>query len=363
MRRRVSARAIVAPLLFLLLSSRFALRAEAAQTVGLFKHDPPAFEGYTLFGPAQSNRVFLINNDGLPVHVWNTGVQPGLMGYLRPNGNLLRAARIVGGPAGASGAVREYDWDSNVVWDYTFNTTTSQPHHDIKPLPNGNVIAVIWEFKTMVDAIAAGRNPAQVTAAGVWPDMIVEIQPTGPTSGTIVWEWHSWDHLVQHFDSSKPNYGVVSDHPELLDLNFGPPGQDWHHVNAVAYNAELDQIIISSRAWSEFWVVDHGTTTAEAAGHTGGLRGRGGDLLYRWGNPVSYQRGTSADQKSFFQHDVQWIDPGLPGAGHILFFDNGVTGPNQHSTVDEIVPPLLPNGTYDILPGQPYGPAGPSSRR
>jgi len=43
-------------------------------------------------------------------------------------------------------------------------------------------------------------------------------------------------------------------------------------------------------------VIDHSTTTAQAAGHSGGTYGKGGDLLYRWGNPNAYQHGTAADE-------------------------------------------------------------------
>src|SRR5690606_15913622 len=93
--------------------------------------------------------------------------------------------------------------------------------------------------------------------------------------------------------------------------------------NAIDYNPQLDQIMISTREFSELWIIDHSTTTAEAAGHTGGRSGKGGDILYRYGNPAAYNRGTRADQKFFYQHDAQWIEPGLPGAGNILVFNNG----------------------------------------
>ena len=83
------------------------------------------------------------------------------------------------------------------------------------------------------------------------------------------------------------------------------------HVNAVAYNAELDQIVLSSPHFNEIWIIDHGTTTEEAKGHTGGRWGKGGDILYRWGNPRAYRNGTKLDQRLFYQHNIQWIPKGL----------------------------------------------------
>src|SRR5262249_47592681 len=98
---------------------------------------------------------------------------------------------------------------------------------------------------------------------------------------------------------------------------------DWMHINAVAYNAELDQVVLSSPNFCEIWIIDHGTTSEEARGHTGGHWGKGGDLLYRWGNPQAYRKGSNGEQRLFFQHNIQWIPPGLRGEGHLLVFNNG----------------------------------------
>ena len=128
----------------------------------------------------------------------------------------------------------------------------------------------------------------------------------------------------------------------------GGPNADWTHINAVAYNADLDQIVISVHAFSEIWIIDHSTTTEEAAGHTGGKRGKGGDLLYRWGNPRAYRAGTNVDQKLFVQHNAHWIPKGLPGEGHMLVFNNGNRRPDgAYSSVDEIVLPVKSDGTYE----------------
>jgi hypothetical protein len=209
----------------------------------------------------------------------------------------------------------------------------------------------------------------------------------------VVWEWHLWDHLVQDFDKTKANYGDVREHPELVNINFGeddlkPPapaktGQDkpqttgnepaqpttprpsrvnpdWTHFNGVAYNPQFDQIVVSVYAFGEFWILDHSTTTAEAASHTGGRGGKGGDLLYRWGNPHAYRAGTKADQKLFHQHNAHWIAKGLPGEGHLLLFNNGSGRPGEnYSSVDELVLPVDSQGHYDSKPGAAYGPDKP----
>ena len=128
----------------------------------------------------------------------------------------------------------------------------------------------------------------------------------------------------------------------------------------MAYNPDLDQIAVSVWAFSEFWIIDHGTTTAQAAGHTGGRRGRGGDLLYRWGNPRAYRAGTKADRKLFSQHNAHWIPKGLPGAGHLLLFNNGRERPDgSYSSVDELVLPADSQGRYTRQPGKAYGPDQP----
>jgi hypothetical protein len=147
-----------------------------------------------------------------------------------------------------------------------------------------------------------------------------------------------------------------------MDINFTvTPGQrgnpDWAHANAVAYNAERDQLMISFRSFNEVFIIDHSTTTKESAGSAGGRGGKGGDILYRWGNPQAYRRGTAEDQRSFGQHNAQWIGRGLRGTGNMLIFNNGDTRPgDKYSTVDEVVLPVDANGRYTLEVGKKYGP-------
>jgi hypothetical protein len=345
--------------------SGFTLVKAQEQTVGLFLNEPGAYEGYTLFAPLQYTTTYLINNEGRLIHSWEGEYTPGNSVYFLENGNLLRTCNV-GNPkftsGGTGGLVQEIDWDGNVVWDFRYSSASHCQHHDIEYLPNGNVLMIAWEFKTQQEAILAGRNPALVTSSGLWPDHIIEVQLDGLNSGTIVWEWHVWDHLIQDYDSTKANYGVVTYHPELIDINYATCGDaaDWNHTNGIDYNEEFNQIIVSVRTFSEMWVIDHSTTTEEAAGHTGGNSGKGGDLLYRWGNPQAYGRGGSSDQRLFKQHDAQWIPTGCLGEGNILVFNNGEGRPDGNfSSVDEIIPPVDGMGNYGLIPGSAYGPSEP----
>jgi len=321
------------------------------QTVGLFVNDTASYSGYTLFAPMQTKSAYLVDPFGRLVHSWDNVYSPGAGVYFLPNGHLLWSVKI---PT-TGGYVQEFDWDGNLVWEWQDEDPAYRQHHDIEPMPNGNVLILTNYYRTAAEVLAAGRDPLRLTADTIRSILIREIQPTGPNSGDVVWEWYLWDHLIQDFDNTKDNYGVVADHPELLDVNIGSTAADWIHSNSVAYNPELDQVVVGCRTISEIFVIDHSTTTAEAAGHTGGARGRGGDFIYRWGNPQNYDAGDAGDQTLDYQHDPHWIPAGLPGEGNMLVFNNGNT--RRYSSVDEVILPYDGSGGYTWpSPGEPFGP-------
>ncbi len=331
-------------------------------TVGLQLCTPEAWAGYTLVAPQRSLTTFLIDMHGEVVHRWDSEYEPGNSAYLLETGQLLRTGRL--GPGGndvfsgggAGGVVQLLAWDGAVEWEFEYSTAQAMQHHDVEPMPDGTVLIVAWEHKTEAEAIDAGRDPELLSDGELWPDHLIQVDPA---DDSIVWAWHLWDHLVQDHDFGADNYGVVADHPELVDLNAvgsGPNGgkADWNHVNSVAYNPALDQVILSSHNQNEIWIIDHSTTTEEAAGHTGGASGRGGDLLYRWGNPATYD--APGAQALEGQHDARWIDAGLPGEGDLLVFDNGRQ--RGWSAVVQLTPPMS-DGAY-TLDGDAFGPVEPT---
>ena len=344
-------------------------------TVGLIYCTDKMQEGYTLFSPMASNTSYLIDHFGREVHNWTSpgNHRPGLSAYLLDDGSLLRTANLgnnqpgefTGG--GSAGKVEKISWNGELEWSWTYSSELYRSHHDIEPLPNGNFLMIAWEYRNESEAAAAGKYPQDdsgraLGTSSVWPDRIIEVKPIGTNQAEIVWQWTFWDHLIQDYDSSKANYGIVSEHPELLDVNFidsvggASGGRDWLHCNGIDYNEILDQIAISCKNTNEIYIIDHSTTTEEASGHTGGNSGMGGDILYRYGNPESYQRGGPDDQVSFAQHDIQWIKPGYPDEGKLMLFNNGNGRDTQYSSVDVIEAPI--NGyVYDIDQVKPYGPA------
>jgi hypothetical protein len=312
-----------------------------------------AFQGYTLYSGENSRATYLIDMNNTVVHSWTHSKTGGYSCYLLSDGSLMRSANssnssLNGG--GATGVIERVDWYGNTVWTYTYSSNSYRLHHDFEPMPNGNVLMIAWEVKSASQAVAAGLNHS----ATIWPDHIIEVQPSGTTGGNIVWQWHAWDHLIQDYNSGKNNYGVVAQHPELLNINMvNIQSGDWMHLNAISYNPTLDQIVVSSHNLNEIYVIDHSTTTAQAATHSGGNSGKGGDILYRWGCPGNY--GASGTKVFDVVHCSWWIPAGLSGAGDILVFNNRQS--SGASMVVQITPPGGGTGSYPITAGQAFLPA------
>ncbi len=330
-------------LLFFILTFIFS----KSQTVGIFQNDTSSYNGYTLFSASED--TYLIDNCGREINKWTSLYKPGSSVYLLEDGSLLRTCRIqsqifTGG--GSGGRVEKYAWDNTLLWSYDFSDSIYHQHHDIEPMANGNILVLCWERLSAVEAIDLGRDPNYLIDNELWTTYIMEVEPVAYDSINIVWEWHLKDHLIQDFDSTKNNYGVISENPQLLDINFfqSQGKKDWMHCNSISYNALLDEIMISSRTMSEIYIIDHSTTTIQAASSTGGYHNKGGNIIYRWGNPQVYQQGGINDRKLFGQHDAHWIPENYIDGGNIMIFNNGRD--RGYSSVDIIDPLKNTSGQY-----------------
>ncbi len=337
--------------------------------LGVLVNTAQAYAGYTFVAPQVNSLAYVIDNEGRVIHEWDFGSRTREI-HLLENGNLLvvRSARDIMDytlmPRGypPDGGFAEFTWDGELVREFAFTDAERHHHHGIDILPNGNIIAVVRQYYPIDDAIAMGLDPAIVEEhfdglTYFLPDTIAEIDLA---QGEVVWRWDPMDHLIQDIDSALPNYGVVSENPQRIDINYQSyylkgitPTQaagaaNWMHANMVNYNPILDQVVMSVRSFDEFWIVDHSINTEEAAGQAG-------DLLYRWGNPFAFGDGSLAEDRQLFQqHDVQWIGQGRPGAGNILIYNNrnnlsteDEVGEDEYSSIIEVSLPVLEDGSYD----------------
>jgi hypothetical protein len=141
-------------------------------------------DGYTLFAPMRSTITYMIDNSGEVIHTWESDYRPALSVYLLENGSILRTA-FPGLPAnssftaggGTGGLVQKIDWNGTVVWEYEYASNQYLLHHDIEPLPNGNVLMIAWEHKSGEESIAAGRDPSLLPDGELWPDHVIEVEP------------------------------------------------------------------------------------------------------------------------------------------------------------------------------------------
>lgn len=302
-----------------------------SQTIGLIQNEIGVSDGYILFTPEQSTKAYLINNCGELINEWEFNEDAGLSAYLLENGNILRAGKD---------SLQIRDWDNNVIWTYATTDNGIRQHHDIEPLPNGNILCVTTEVFTNAEISELGRDPS-ITADNFRIDKIVELQPIGINDAEIVWEWKMSEHLIQDFDNTKQNFGSVEDHPELIDINFNNGyDNDWTHVNSVDYNDNLDQIIISVRHLNEIMIIDHSTSYIEVSGHIGGNSNMGGDIIFRWGNPQVYRQGDASSQKLYAQHDAKWIKDDYLDGGKISVFNNGGNGTGIYSSLHILEPSI-----------------------
>lgn len=268
-----------------------------------------------------NDSAFLVDKTGQKVHEWTFASSLGNDLEILPDGKLLGLfkdpnATIIFG--GAAGIARIINTDGSIDWEYSLSTADEILHHDIEMLPNGNILLLVWE---RIDEATQDAN-GSITGSNIYPEKLLEINPT---TNSIVWQWRSWEHIIQDSDPALLNYGAVDQNPEKIHINYNPaPNGDIMHANGFDYDDDKDVIYLSVNFFSEVWVIDHSTTTAEAASSTGGNYGKGGDLLYRFGNPLAYGN-TIGEVRSDSNHFPNLLENGVPGEGNILLYMNGKT--------------------------------------
>ncbi|NUN70864.1 MAG: aryl-sulfate sulfotransferase [Bacteroidetes bacterium] len=181
---------------------------------------------------------------------------------------------------------RQYEMDSSytVLREITAKNGQGTDEHELQILPNGNVLLISLDYRTIdMSAIVPGGK-TNVTVVG---NNVQEIDP----AGNVVFEWKCWDHMK------------ISD---AVRENLTAQTIDFVHMNAI--ELDLDgNILISSRHQSEITKIDRKT----------------GRVMWRFGgknNQFTYLNDPLGGPS--YQHDIRV----LPN-GNYTMLDNG----NFHS--------------------------------
>jgi hypothetical protein len=294
----------------------------------------------TLAVNAGKDFAFLVDKTGQKVHEFTFDESLGNDLEILPNGKLLGIfkdpnAQINFG--GHGGIVKIMNLNGDVEWEYSLSNSDFILHHDVEMLPNGNVLLLVWERIAEADAAAQGStNPGDI-----YPETLMEIDIN---TNSLVWQWRSYEHIIQDDDAALPNYGIVADNPHKINVNYNPIANgDLMHANGFDYDSNKDVIYLSVNFYSEVWVIDHSTTTAEAATDAGGIYGKGGDLVYRFGNPRAYDN-MMGEVRGDRNHYPNVLENGVQGEGNMLLYVNGFAA--GFSTVYELEIPT----TFSLTP-------------
>jgi len=301
-------------------------------------------EGYVLVNESADDRVYLMEKDSaLIIHEWQLEFGLGNDVELLSDGRLLASLGVETPDfsfGGFGGIIQLINPDSTVDWEFIYANQDHIIHHDVEMLPNGNILAIVWDLRSTEELDAIGYLGEEEK---VYTETIIEINPN---TDEIVWKWESWDHIVQDADDSKPRFGIVNENPELININYidilresVEPDGDIMHANGFDYDEENDLIYMTINNFSEVWVIDHSTTIEEAKLSTGGIYGKGGDLIYRFGNPTAYDN-SFGDRLFYNNHFPNLLENDVPGDGNILVYVNG-NGDSKQSVIYELNIPSI----------------------
>ena len=270
-----------------------------------------AYDGLTFY-PALDQRAKLIDMQGTLVHEWwapvpeDPTVSPLADATFYPlyepipesPGHIL---------ALQPGRVSELDWDSHVVWQVVAPVHLGVGdldhgvafHHDVVRRANGNTL-ILCSVQLQVPTMSPHL---------LRDDCILEVTP----AGAIVWQWFTFQH-IDAFGFSPEARRLIAE---------ARNGGDWAHANALSEippNHHSDpaftpgNVLVSYRELNTMIIIDKGT----------------GAIVWKVGPD---------DNLTIGQHQPEMLPPELPGAGHVLAFDNGGEAgyPTQYRDFSRVV--------------------------
>jgi hypothetical protein len=188
-------------------------------------------------------------------------------------------------------------------------------HHEVTMLPNGNILTLSNELKTVKGFTKpmCGEPASEFTGSyQLIVDVVVEFEAD---TGRIAHEYPLADYFhpqTNPADSNICGFPGAAIYPNFLYASHGDV-HDWTHANAVILDAENNRLIISIRHLD----------TVLAITYRADSRGPAGTKLWRFGPKDSDFKLVGGGEWQLHQHAVE-----LESDGSILMFDNGNDRPN-----------------------------------
>ncbi|MEQ1502554.1 MAG: aryl-sulfate sulfotransferase [Myxococcota bacterium] len=261
--------------------------------------------GITLVG--FGNYLVMLDPQGHPV--WYMPVQGSIHEATRlANGDLILVVNRT--------TVTEVDLSGAIVRQWRAGLTTDQPasaipldveatHHDVLELPDGNLVTLSIERRTIDDyptsEVTAGAPTASAWVAG---DVVVEFTP----DGEVVHQWPLLDLLDPHRIAYD---GVRGTYWEDFAPWVGDDIKDWSHGNAVSYDPPTDTLLVSLR---------HQDAVIGLARQTGALKWIIAPPV-NWPADLADKVLVSTDPApvyNYHQHGAKFTP-----SGTVMMFDNG----------------------------------------
>ena len=132
----------------------------------IYSLNAQVYEGFVLYTPQQfgeggnpdtirGGTTYMMTNDQDIIHTWSHTRGPASMPYLLQDSLMIYPYRVpypTMENGGVGGGVQLVSWDGTILWDYIVSNETYQHHHDVEPMPNGNLLMLAWERKTASEA-------------------------------------------------------------------------------------------------------------------------------------------------------------------------------------------------------------------
>lgn len=198
----------------------------------------------------------LIDMNGRIVHAWPEVRAAGRVRLLADGSILV---------IGQDGAVRQYDWEGEPLWEFRLEGDDF-PHHDLIQLASGARLVLAHDIQERLD-------------------YLVEVT----REGEIVWRWDAAEHLADELSRA----GDVVNRTHINSVHEIGENRWWAGGDT---RFRPGNILISARNLNAIYVIDKTS----------------GAVVWTYYGELDHQ------------HEALMVPAGRPGAGNILVFNNGL---------------------------------------